>query len=84
MFRLRDYQEKHTSELRQKIDHFLTLDSNKICVFKSPTGSGKTIMMAELIKRLVGRQTRREGDRIHMDRSAQVARPEQGQARKIL
>ena len=53
MFRLRDYQEKHTSELRQKIDHFLTLDSNKICVFKSPTGSGKTIMMAELIKRLV-------------------------------
>ncbi len=53
MFRLRNYQEKHVSELRQKIDEFLNLESNKICVFKSPTGSGKTIMMAELIKRLV-------------------------------
>lgn len=53
MFRLRNYQEKHVSELKQKIDEFLNLESNKICVFKSPTGSGKTIMMAELIKRLV-------------------------------
>ena len=53
MFRLRNYQEKHVSELKQKVDEFLNLDSNKICIFKSPTGSGKTIMMAELIKRLV-------------------------------
>ena len=53
MFILRDYQEKHVSELKRKVDEFLSLDSNKICVFKSPTGSGKTIMMAELIKRLV-------------------------------
>ena len=53
MFILRDYQEKHVSELKRKVDEFLSLDFNKICVFKSPTGSGKTIMMAELIKRLV-------------------------------
>ena len=53
MFKLRNYQEKHVSELKQKVDEFLNLESNKICVFKSPTGSGKTIMMAELIKRLV-------------------------------
>ncbi len=52
MFKLRNYQEKHVSELKQKIDEFLNLESNKICVFKSPTGSGKTIMMAEIIKRL--------------------------------
>ena len=53
MFKLRNYQEKHVSELKQKIDEFLDLESNKICIFKSPTGSGKTIMMAEIIKRLV-------------------------------
>ena len=57
MFRLRNYQEKHVNELKQKIDEFLNLESNKICVFKSPTGSGKTIMMAELIKRLVDNRT---------------------------
>ena len=53
MLRLRDYQEKHVGELKDKIDGFLALESNKVCVFKSPTGSGKTIMVAELIKRLV-------------------------------
>ena len=52
MFRLRNYQEKHVSELKRKVDEFLNLESKKICIFKSPTGSGKTIMMAELIKRL--------------------------------
>ena len=57
MFRLRNYQEKHVSELKQKINEFLNLESKKICIFKSPTGSGKTIMMAELIKRLVDNRT---------------------------
>ena len=57
MFRLRNYQEKHVSELKQNADEFLNLESNKICIFKSPTGSGKTIMMAELIKRLVDNRT---------------------------
>ena len=52
MFKLRNYQEKHINELTSKINEFLNLESNKICVFKSPTGSGKTIMMAEVIKRL--------------------------------
>ena len=61
MFRLRGYQEKHVRELKSKIDEFLALESNKVCVFKSPTGSGKTIMMAELIKRLVdGREDGKE------------------------
>ena len=61
MFRLRNYQEKYVSELKQKIEEFLNLESSKICVFKSPTGSGKTIMMAELIHRLVnGRQDGKE------------------------
>lgn len=55
MFDLRDYQEEHVSSMAKTIDRYLEDDDddNKICIFKSPTGSGKTIMMAELIKRLV-------------------------------
>lgn len=53
MYRLRNYQEKYVNELKDKINDFLNLESSKVCVFKSPTGSGKTIMMAETIKRLV-------------------------------
>ena len=62
MFKLRNYQERHVSELNEKVNKFLNLDSNKICVFKSPTGSGKTIMMAELIRRLV--DNRQDGKEI--------------------
>ncbi|MBI1663955.1 MAG: DEAD/DEAH box helicase family protein [Nitrosopumilus sp.] len=53
MYKLRNYQEKYIHNLKEKVDEYLNLTSNKICVFKSPTGSGKTIMMAETIKRLV-------------------------------
>ena len=53
MFDLKNYQEKHITECTHKINEFLSLEANKICIFKSPTGSGKTIMVAELIERLV-------------------------------
>ena len=53
MFDLKHYQEKHITECEHKINEFLNLEPNKICVFKSPTGSGKTIMIAELVERLV-------------------------------
>jgi len=53
MYKLRNYQEKYTQELTDKVNNLLNTDYNKICVFKAPTGSGKTIMMAEFIKRLV-------------------------------
>lgn len=54
MLKLRNYQENHISNLKKKIDGLLDLNltPSPIIVFKSPTGSGKTIMMAELIKRL--------------------------------
>ena len=52
MFELKEYQEKHVGQLKDKIDEFLKLEASKLCVLKSPTGSGKTIMMAEMIKRL--------------------------------
>ena len=53
MFKLRNYQEKYVNDLNNKVNEFLNSGSNKVCVFKAPTGSGKTIMMAEFIQRLV-------------------------------
>ena len=52
MFELKGYQERHVDGLKTKISEFLKLKSSQLCVLQSPTGSGKTIMMAETIKRL--------------------------------
>ena len=53
MFILKDYQEEAVSELISKSNKQLKKSGNKTMVFKSPTGSGKTIMMAEYLKRLI-------------------------------
>jgi type III restriction enzyme len=49
----KNYQEKAIIKLKQEINELLDTEGNKICVFKSPTGSGKTLMMAEFLKRLI-------------------------------
>jgi len=53
MIELRQYQETAIEELKTKVNEMLKYSGNKVCVFKSPTGSGKTIMTAEFLKRLV-------------------------------
>jgi type III restriction enzyme len=53
MIKLKDYQEKAISKLKNEINELLESQENKICVFKAPTGSGKTLMVAEFLKRLV-------------------------------
>ena len=53
MIELRQYQETAIEELKTKVNEMLNYTGNKVCVFKSPTGSGKTIMTAEFLKRLV-------------------------------
>lgn len=53
MMELKNYQNKYTEELKEKVNKLLKYDENKVCVFDAPTGSGKTIMMAEFLKRLV-------------------------------
>lgn len=53
MIALRRYQEKAIRELREKANELLELQGRKTIVFKAPTGSGKTIMMAEFLKTLV-------------------------------
>ncbi len=50
---LKNYQEKAIDKLKNEVNDLLKLEGNKICVFKAPTGSGKTIMMAEFLRRLV-------------------------------
>jgi len=50
---LKIYQENAVEELLEKAKRLLGYPGEKKLVFKSPTGSGKTIMMAEFLKRLV-------------------------------
>ena len=50
---LKDYQEKAIDKLLNKTKELLVLSGGKKLVFKAPTGSGKTIMMAEFLKQLV-------------------------------
>ena len=51
--RLKIYQENAIEDLLSKTKKRLAYPGSKKFVFKSPTGSGKTIMMAEFSKRLV-------------------------------
>jgi type III restriction enzyme len=51
--RLKNYQEEAVEELLYKAKKLLNSHGSKKLVFKAPTGSGKTIMMAEFLKRLV-------------------------------
>jgi len=53
MMFLKDYQEKYVRKLNDEIKELLDSSDNEICIFQSPTGSGKTIMVAETLKRLV-------------------------------
>jgi len=50
---LKIYQQNSIDELLAKAKKLLDLGGGKKLVFKAPTGSGKTIMMAEFLKQLV-------------------------------
>jgi len=51
--KLKNYQEDAIEELLEKTKKLLAYSGEKKLVFKAPTGSGKTIVMAEFLKRLV-------------------------------
>lgn len=53
MIELKQYQEIAIEKLKNETDELLNYSESKICVFKAPTGSGKTLMVAEFLKRLV-------------------------------
>src|SRR3989304_6415366 len=50
---LKIYQENAIDDLLTKAKRLMDYSGEKKLVFKSPTGSGKTIMMAEFLKQLV-------------------------------
>lgn len=58
---LKNYQEKAIEELKTKVNELLELGESRLCIFEAPTGSGKTIMMGEFLKRLVNPIDREDG-----------------------
>ena len=52
-----DYQETAVRKLVEKANDLLNITANRTIVFKAPTGSGKTVMMAEYLKNFVHYRT---------------------------
>ncbi len=53
IFEFKNYQENAVVKLKREVNELLDTDGSKVCIFKAPTGSGKTLMMAEFLKRLI-------------------------------
>ena len=51
-FELKIYQENAVAKLKREVNELLNMEGDKVCIFKSPTGSGKTLIMAEFLMRL--------------------------------
>jgi type III restriction enzyme len=53
MIELRNYQKNAVKSLKLKIENVLRGSENGVVIFQAPTGSGKTLMVSELLKKLV-------------------------------
>src|SRR3989338_8989514 len=53
MIELRDYQKKAVENLKNKVQNVLDTPDNEVVIFQAPTGSGKTVMVSEMLKQLV-------------------------------
>lgn len=60
MIALRDYQVRAVEQLQYNVENLLRSSENEVCIFQAPTGSGKTIMVAEFLKRLVKKRKDRQ------------------------
>jgi len=52
MIKLRDYQKKAIKSLSGKVEKALMAPENEVVIFQAPTGSGKTLMVSEMLKKL--------------------------------
>ena len=53
MIESRDYQKEAIKNLHAKVEKALMTPENKVIIFQAPTGSGKTLMVSEVLKKLV-------------------------------
>lgn len=53
MIELKDYQKQAVENLHLKIENSLRSPENEVVIFQAPTGSGKTVMVSELLKELI-------------------------------
>jgi len=53
MIELRNYQKHAIESLKTKVENVLRSPESGVVIFQSPTGSGKTVMVSELLKELV-------------------------------
>lgn len=53
---LKNYQKTAVDKLLKITRILLEKEGQRVCVFKAPTGSGKTIMIADLLKHLSDEQ----------------------------
>ncbi|MDP3916994.1 MAG: DEAD/DEAH box helicase family protein, partial [Nanoarchaeota archaeon] len=53
MIELRDYQKRAVESLKKKVQNVLDTPDNEVVIFQAPTGSGKTVMVSEMLKQLV-------------------------------
>jgi type III restriction enzyme len=58
MIQLRDYQVNAVERLLAETEVLLRSPENEICVFQAPTGSGKTLIVAEYLRRLIRQKNR--------------------------
>jgi len=56
MFELKNYQEKAVGKLKDLANELLDRNVRETIILKAPTGSGKTVMVAEFIRQLVNRR----------------------------
>jgi len=52
MIELKRYQKQAVGNLLEKINRIVRSSENGICIFQSPTGSGKTLMVSQALKEL--------------------------------
>jgi len=53
MIELRNYQKDAVERMKDTVNNLLRSSEREICIFQAPTGSGKTVMVSELLKKLV-------------------------------
>ena len=53
MIEPKTYQKEAVERLYEKVEKLLGSSEREICIFQAPTGSGKTLMVSELLKALV-------------------------------